>query len=61
MSSIATYLAMISSVNNNLNKVKMKKIRKEYCKENGLNYIKPENSSMNDYILYLEKKTRRSY
>lgn len=30
--------------------------RKEYCEKNGLNYIKPENSNLHDYILYLEKR-----
>ena len=34
----------------------MRNFRKEYCIEKGLNYIKPENSMMNNYIVYLEEK-----
>ena len=34
----------------------MNKLRQEYCEENGLNYIKPENTEMKDYILWLEKR-----
>lgn len=36
----------------------MKNFRKEYCEENGLNYIKPENSSMKDYVIWLENKLK---
>ena len=34
----------------------MNKYREEYCRENGLMYIKPENTSMNDYVEFLENK-----
>ena len=38
----------------------MNEFREEYCHENGLMYIKPENTSMNDYIEFLENKLRES-
>lgn len=34
----------------------MNKLRQEYCKENGLNYIKPKNTEMKEYVIWLEKR-----
>lgn len=38
----------------------MRNFRKEYCIEKGLNYIKPKNYSMNDYIVHLENKLEQA-
>jgi len=34
----------------------MNKLREEYCKENGMNWIKPENTRAKDYVIWLEKR-----
>ena len=36
----------------------MNKLREEYCKENGMNWIKPENTRAKDYVIWLEKRIK---
>lgn len=38
----------------------MNEFRKEYCEENGLNWIKPENTRAKDYVIWLEDKLKEA-